>query len=143
MFGDDVPLVGYENDGCAITFGEDGLPAPRPNLGVPADLEIIAMAPVAFAEAASPYRPLIPPEQLDVVAQIAFGDYSAAAQQRVLRGHAVIAAFRRGKGEVFNAGTTEWAHGLAARNPFVERITRNVLTRFLAGATKVCKGSRQ
>ncbi|MDB5495070.1 MAG: hypothetical protein JWP86_2407, partial [Phenylobacterium sp.] len=34
------------------------------------------------------------------------------------------------KGEVFNAGTTEWAHGLAARDPFVERITRNVLERF-------------
>ena len=132
VFGDDVPLVGYENDGCPIAFGEDGLPAPRPILGVPADLEIIAMAPAAFAETPSPYRPLIPPEQLDVVAQIAFGDDSGAAQQRVLRGHAVMAAFRRGQGEVFNAGTTEWAHGLAAGNPFVERITRNVLARFLA-----------
>jgi hypothetical protein len=134
VFGDDVPLVGYENDGCAIAFGEDGLPASRPVLGAPANLEIIAMAPAAFGEAASPYRPLIPPEQLDVVAQIAFGDNSRAAQARVLRGHAVIAAFRRGDGEVFNAGTTEWAHGLAAGNPFVARITRNVLARFMSGA---------
>ena len=131
VFGDDVPLVGYENDGCAITFGEDGYPASRPLLGVPADLEIVAMAPTAFGESPSPYRPLIPPEQLDVVARIAFGDGGAAAQARVLRGHAVMATFRRGKGEVFNAGTTEWAHGLAARNPFVEKITRNVLARFL------------
>jgi len=43
-----------------------------------------------------------------------------------------MATFRRGAGEVFHAGTTEWAYGLAAGNPFVERITRNVLDRFLA-----------
>jgi len=30
-----------------------------------------------------------------------------------------------------DAGTTEWAHGLAASDPFVTRITRNVLKRFL------------
>jgi hypothetical protein len=130
VFGDQVPLLGYENDGCALTFGDDGLPAPRPGLGVPAGLEIVAMAPAAFAESPGPYRPLIPPEQLDVVARIAFGDDSPEAQARVLRGHAVMGSFRRGMGEVFNAGTTEWAHGLAARDPFVERITRNVLERF-------------
>jgi hypothetical protein len=135
VFGDDVPLVGYENDGCAIAFGDDGLPAARAVLAAPANLEIIAMAPAAFAEAPSPYRPLIPPEQLHVVAKIAFGDDSPSAQARVLRGHAVMAAFRRGKGEVFNAGTTEWAHGLAAGDPFVERITRNVLTRFMADSS--------
>ena len=134
VFGDQVPLLGYENDGCPITFGPDGRPTPVPALGVPLGLEIIAMAPAAFAESPSPYRPLIPPEQLDVVAKIAFGDDSPDAQARVLRGHAVMASFRRGQGEVFNAGTTEWAHGLAAADPFVERITRNVLERFLAAA---------
>ena len=130
VFGDEVPLLGYENDGCAITFGDDGLPAPRAILGVPETLEIVAMAPAAFAESPSGYRPLIPPEQLNVVARIAFGSDDAATQARVLRGHAVMATFRRGLGEVFNAGTTEWAHGLAAGNPFVTRITRNVLERF-------------
>jgi len=68
------------------------------------------------------------------VAEIAFGDDGPAAQARVLRGHAVMATFQRGKGEVFNAGTTEWAHGLAAGNPFVERVTRNVLARFTESA---------
>ncbi|THD61296.1 DUF4350 domain-containing protein [Phenylobacterium sp.] len=134
VFGDQVPLLGYENDGCPVAFGSDGLPTPVPTLGVPQDLEIVAMAPAAFAESPSPYRPLIPPEQLDVVAKIAFGDDSPETQARVLRGHAVMASFRRGRGEVFNAGTTEWAHGLAAADPFVERITRNVLERFLAAA---------
>ena len=56
---------------------------------------------------------------------------SPETRRRMLRGHAVMASFRRGAGEVFNAGTTEWAYGLAARNPFVETITRNVLGRFL------------
>ena len=41
-----------------------------------------------------------------------------------------MASFTRGKGEVFNGGTTEWAHGLAADDPFIVQITRNVLRRF-------------
>ena len=130
VIGADVPLVGYENDGCRFDFGEDGLPRAIAHLGVPENLEIIALVPAAFAEAPSPYRPLIPPEQLPVVAKITYGSDSAEAQARMLRGHAVMASFRRGAGEVFNAGTTEWAHGLAANDPFVTRITRNVLERF-------------
>jgi len=133
VFGDQLPLVGYENDGCPLTMGDDGLPAPIVRLGVPANLEIIAMAPAAFAESPSPYRALIPPEQLEIVAEVAHGSRSAEAQARTLRGHAVMASFAKGGGEVFNAGTTEWAHGLAANDPFVTRITRNVLNRFLAG----------
>jgi hypothetical protein len=130
VFGDAVPLLGYENDGCGLRFGADGLPAAVASLGVPEALEIIAMAPAAFAETPSPYRALIPPEKLEVVAEIAYGDASPETQARVLRGHAVMASFRRGAGEVFNCGTTEWAHGLAAGDPFVTRITLNVLKRF-------------
>jgi len=130
VIGGDVPLVGYENDGCLFDFGDDGLPRAIARLGVPEGLEIIAVTPAAFAEAPSPYRPLIPPEQLPVVSEIAHGSSSEAAQARMLRGHAVMAAFRRGQGQVFNSGTTEWAHGLAAGDPFVARITRNVLARF-------------
>jgi hypothetical protein len=131
VIGDGIPLLGYENDGCPLTFGADGLPAPVARVGVPEDLEIIALAPASFGEASdSPYRPLIPPEQLDVAAWVAYGDTSPETQQRVLRGHAVMASFRRGRGEVFNGGTTEWVYGLTADDPFVTRITRNVLRRF-------------
>jgi hypothetical protein len=131
VIGAEIPLLGYENDGCRFEFGDDGLPKPVASLGVPGNLEIVALAPCAFGEEDNGvYRPLIPPEKLDVCARILFGDDTSASRQRVLRGHAVMASFRRGKGEVFNAGTTEWAHALKARDPFVARITRNVLARF-------------
>jgi hypothetical protein len=131
VIGAGLPLLGYENDGCRFTFGEDGRLAPVTTLGVPEGLEIIAVAPAAFGEEAGRgYAPIIPPENIDVILREVFGDVSAAAERRLLHGHAVMAAFRRGAGEVFNGGTTEWAHGLAARDPFVERITRNVLRRF-------------
>jgi hypothetical protein len=133
VFGDDCRLVGYENDGCVFTIGADGLPAPVPRLGVPENLEIIATAPATLAEPeAAPWPRIVPPEAWPVLTRAYAGYDSPTNTRRMMRGHAVMAAFRRGAGEVFNAGTTEWAYGLAARNPFVERITRNVLDRFLA-----------
>ena len=103
--------------------------------GVPENLEIIGIAPVTLGEdPTSGYAPMIPPEKLDVIAGEIYGDPSPAMQQRLLRGHAMLASFKRGKGEVFNTGTTEWAHGLAAKDPFVEVITHNVMKRF--GVTK-------
>jgi hypothetical protein len=129
VVGGDLPFLGYENDGCRFQFGEDGLPKASPELGVPENLEIIALAPCAFGEDLSSfYRPLIPPENLEIIARDVFGKPGAETEQRILRGHAVMASFRRGKGEVFNGGTTEWAHALA--DPFVAQITRNVLKRF-------------
>ena len=131
VIGADLPLLGYENDGCRFGFGDDGLPTAVPTLGVPENLEIIAYAPAAFGEEPDRgYAPIIPPENLDVIAREVFEDESEAARRRLLRGHAVMASFRRGEGEVFNGGTTEWAYGLAAGDPFIERITRNVLQRF-------------
>ena len=94
-------------------------------------LKVPPLEPCAFGEdVTSLYPPLIPPEKLDVCAGIVYGDASEASQQRLLRGHAVMASFTRGKGEVFNGATTEWAHGLAAGDPFVTRITKNVLQKF-------------
>ncbi len=131
QIGADLPLLGYENDGCRFRFGDDGRLAPVATLGVPEDLQIIAIAPCAFGEESGRgYAPIIPPENLPIIAREVFGEEGAAAEDRILRGHAVMASFRRGQGEVFNGGTTEWAHGLAAHDPFVETITRNVLRRF-------------
>ncbi|MEM9041750.1 MAG: N,N-dimethylformamidase beta subunit family domain-containing protein [Actinomycetota bacterium] len=130
-FGGDVPLLGYENDGCPIRFDERGLPVPDGGVGIPPNLEIIAFAPAAlFEPPSSPFPPVIPPEQPDVLAEIAYGQTGPEIEQRVARGHAVLASFRKGRGEVFNSGTTEWVHGLVAGDPFVTAITRNVMARF-------------
>lgn len=131
LIGADVPLLGYENDGCRFAFGDDGVPRAVETLGVPANLEIVAIAPCAFGEdPGNPYAPIIPPENLSAIARDVFGDESLADSPGLIRGHAVMASFRRGKGEVFNCGTTEWAHSLAAGDPFVTQITLNVLKRF-------------
>jgi hypothetical protein len=131
VIGAGLPLLGYENDGCRFSFADDGRLTPVAELGVPANLAIIATAPAAFGEEEGRgYAPIIPPENLDIIQRDVFGDESPAMRRRLLHGHAVMASFTRGAGEVFNGGTTEWAHGLAARDPFIERITRNVLTRF-------------
>jgi len=129
VIGSDIPFLGYENDGCRVQFGDDGLPKPVADLGVPENLEIIALAPCAFGEdLSSGYRPLIPPENLGIIVREVFGKSGKTTEQRILRGHAVMASFKRGKGEVFNGGTTEWAHALG--DPFIAQITRNVLRRF-------------
>ena len=43
-------------------------------------------------------------------------------------GHAVLGTFKKGNGEVFTVGCTDWAYGLTDKN--VSRITKNVLNRF-------------
>ncbi len=54
------------------------------------------------------------------------------ASVRMKRGNGMIVTFPKGRGEVFHAGTCEWVAGLIESDPFVERITPNVLDRFLA-----------
>ena len=130
-FGGDIALLGYENDGCPIRFDDNGLPAADGGVGVPQDLSIIAIAPATLFEPADiPFPAVIPPEEPEVLASIAYGNSDADTVERLTRGHAVLASFTKGDGEVFNAGTTEWVHGLAAGDPFVVQITRNVIERF-------------
>jgi hypothetical protein len=64
------------------------------------------------------------------VAEIRFGDQGAAAVVRVKRGAGMIVNFARGRGEVFHAGSCEWVAALLRRDPMVERVTANVLTRY-------------
>jgi hypothetical protein len=44
-------------------------------------------------------------------------------------GHAAMVAFTRGHGQVFNAGTTDWARGLGWGEATVKAITRSVVRR--------------
>ncbi len=43
----------------------------------------------------------------------------------------MIVNFARGNGEVFHAGSCEWVAGLLRRDHMVERVTQNVLNRYL------------
>jgi hypothetical protein len=65
------------------------------------------------------------------VAEIRFGDTGEAAVNRIKRGSGMIVSFARGRGEVFHAGSCEWVAALLRRDPMVERVTANVLTRYL------------
>ncbi|MDJ0847194.1 MAG: DUF4350 domain-containing protein [Myxococcota bacterium] len=123
--GDEFALCAYETDGCAFRF-EGGLPVPTGEGGTPEDFEIVGLAPATLGEPdPTPGPGLLGRHDAEFVAARLF----AGDVERALRGHAAFGSFRRGRGEVFSAGTTEWAWGLAAGDPFIDRITRNVLAR--------------
>ena len=123
--GDEFALCAYETDGCAFRF-EDGLPVPTGEGGTPETFEIVGLAPATLGEPdPTPAPGLLGRDDARFVASRVFG----GDVERALRGHAALGSFRRGRGEVFTAGTTEWAWGLAAGDPFIDRITRNVLER--------------
>ena len=64
-------------------------------------------------------------------AETLFGEASDANLEKVKRGNGMIVNFPRGKGEVFHAGSCEWVAGLLRQDPMVERVTQNVLDRYL------------
>ena len=65
------------------------------------------------------------------VAEIRLGDDGDAAVERVKRGAGMIVHFHRGRGEVFHAGSCEWAAALSRADAMVERVTSNVLSRYI------------
>ena len=124
-------MCGYEMDGCDYTI-QDGLPVPTGKDGTSLDFEIIATAPASVGE----------PEDTKLhgrlgyfgasyVAKRIFGADTKENRDRARRGQAAMGTFKKGRGAVFSVGTTEWAWGLAEGNPYVDRITRNVLDWFL------------
>ena len=67
----------------------------------------------------------------EFVAETLIGDTGEAAVDRVKRGCGMIVNFPRGKGEVFHAGSCEWVAALKRGDAMVERVTANVLNRYL------------
>jgi len=113
-FGGERTIVGYECDGCEFTR-VDGLPVPTGRDGTPKNFEILATAPASWGhESTILWWDAFPREEM---------------------GHACLGlSVRSPGGTVFTAGTTDWAHGLAApADPLVDRITRNVLDRLSMG----------
>ncbi|HEU0041700.1 MAG TPA: N,N-dimethylformamidase beta subunit family domain-containing protein, partial [Jiangellaceae bacterium] len=131
VLGAHATTVGYECDGCDFTY-RDGLPYPTGADGTPEGFEILGTAPAAHFTRTTATRPPKPdePSEIEFIASRLFGDRSADGVERIANGHAVLGTYTSpGGGVVITSGSTDWAHGLAGRDPQVEQITRNILDR--------------
>jgi hypothetical protein len=135
LLGASGHAFGYEVDGLDYNIRE-GLPEPTATSGAPPGLQILALGVSSLKEERSSV-PLddrfLSDDDAKFVAEIRLGDSSDAAVERVKRGAGMIVNFARGRGEVFHAGSCEWVAALLRRDPMVERVTSNVLARYLLG----------
>jgi len=134
VLGAGAVVVGYECDGCDFTY-RDGLPHPTCTDGTPEGFTILGTAPAAPFTRETSARPPKPHElsEAEFIAWRLYDSREAEAVERVLHGHAVLGTYTSpAGGTVITSGSTDWAHGLAGRDPQVERITRNILDRLTA-----------
>jgi hypothetical protein len=134
VLGGASKVFGYEVDGLDYTF-RDGLPFPTAEAGAPDGLEILAMGHASILEEnhGNPGTELfIGDEDLAFAAETLFGAATPEAMDKLRRSSGMIVTFPKGRGEVFHAGTCEWVAGLIDRDPYVEKVTRNVIERYLA-----------
>lgn len=132
LLGAGATTVGYECDGCDFTY-RDGLPYPTGLDGTPTDFEILGTAPAAHFTRETATRPPAPnePSEVEFIASRLFGGSRAPEDvERISYGHAVLGTYTSAAGGVvITSGSTDWAHGLAGRDPQIEQITRNILDR--------------
>jgi hypothetical protein len=131
VLGAGATVVGYECDGCVFTY-RDGLPYPTGEDGTPASFVILGTCPTRHFTRETAPRPPKPgePSELEYIAARVFGTRDPEAMERIRHGHAVLGAYTNDAGAtVVTSGSTDWAHGLAGRDPQIEQITRNILTR--------------
>lgn len=127
-------VVGYECDGCELTFKE-GRPVPTYADDTPANFEILGTAPTHLWETHEAPSGLADNYigELNWVAQRIGGNDTPEVREKFANGHAVLGTFKRGQGEVFTTGCTDWAYGL--RSSDVAKVTNNVLARFIGNRT--------
>lgn len=133
LLGADSHVYGYEVDGLDHEI-HGGLPYPTPDSGAPDGLEILAVGMAAQVEESADIAfedQFLGDEDGRFTAETLFGEASEANLDKVKRGNGMIVNFPRGKGEVFHAGSCEWVAGLLRQDAMVERVTRNVLDRYL------------
>ncbi len=133
LLGADGHAFGYEVDGIDYII-RGGLPEPSETSGAPEGLQILALGMSSLQEdgidGAFDDR-FLSDADAKFVAETLIGDSGEAAVERVKRGAGMIVNFTRGKGEVFHAGSCEWVAALSKRDTMVERVTANVLGRYL------------
>jgi hypothetical protein len=137
-FGSTARIFGFEMDGLDYEF-RDGLPFPKPSSAIPPGLEILAMnvtSPVEANHGHPSTKLFIGEAALEGFSQVRYGTTSADRLEAARRGSGMIVSFKKGAGEVFHAGASEWVNGLRLREPFTEAITRTVIRR-MAGLDQV------
>ncbi|HEV7369700.1 N,N-dimethylformamidase beta subunit family domain-containing protein [Arenibaculum sp.] len=133
LLGAESHVFGYEVDGVDYVI-RGGLPEPTGEGGAPDGLEILALGMSSLKEESADIPAddqFLSDADARFVAETLVGDQTPASVDKVKRGAGMIATFRRGGGEVFHAGSCEWVAGLLRRDPMVERVTANVLDRYL------------
>jgi hypothetical protein len=136
LLGADGHAFGYEVDGLDYVI-RDGLPEPGETSGAPDGLQILALGMSSLKEELRNVPVddrFLSDEDAKFAAEILVGDDGDAAVERIKRGAGMIVNFPRGRGEVFHAGSCEWVAALSRRDEFVERVTANVLARYLNNA---------
>jgi len=127
-------VFAFEVDGLDYVI-KNGLPYATGDDGSDPDaVEIIALSPACLIEEDHGNEGtslFVGRFDCEYVAEIVFGDTRPETVDRASRGCGAMLTYRQGAGEVFNAPTVEWVTGLKLRDPFVEKITRNVLDRYL------------
>lgn len=133
QLGVDSHVYGYEVDGLDYIV-RNGLPEATPDSGAPEGLQILARGLSSLKEESAD----VPAEHRFMgdadarfVARLRFGSDDAEYVERVKRGCGMIVNFPMGKGEVFHAGSCEWIAGLLKEDPMVEKVTMNVLNKYL------------
>lgn len=134
LLGAGSQIFGYEVDGVDYVI-RNGLPYATGREGAPDGLEILALGMSSLMEeriSVAADDQFLSDTDARFAATVLTGDDDVDGLDSVKRGCGMIVNFRRGRGEVFHAGSCEWVAGLLRRDPMVERVTRNVLDRYLA-----------
>lgn len=135
ILGADSHIFGYEVDGLDYVI-EGGLPRPADNSFAPEGLQILGLGMSSLKEESADIPAddqFLSDEDARFVARTLIGDDQAASVDKVKRGAGMMVNFPMGKGEIFHAGTCEWVAGLLRRDPMVERVTANIMNRYLGG----------
>ena len=127
-----VCVAGFEFDGVDYTFRK-GQPYATGADGASTTLEIVAMTPAVIGSRDSWSGTVAIGAPMRDVQGLTDAMYDGAVPDHLDTeyGSGMVAVEKKGNGTVFNAGSCEWVSGLIHHDPFTEKITKNVLDRFI------------
>ena len=131
VLGQESHIFGYEVDGLDHVI-RNGLPEPTGTDNPPDGVQILGVGlATQVEESADVPTGWLNDEDGRFAAETLYGSPSDENLEKVKRGNGMIVNFAKGKGEVFHAGSCEWVAGLLRGDAMVERVTQNVMDRFL------------